>query len=149
MYSRLERFEFVILVLWIGGIWTVGYIVAPVLFTALTDRSLAAFIAGRLFSIMAVIGMVCGSILLATRLMLIRAGFLRKWQFWVLILMLGFTAVGYFFFSPAIEAMRLSGEAAHASPAFKRLHGAASILYLCTSLGGLALVAFGLPCRNR
>ncbi len=148
MYSSLERIEYVILVLWIGGIWTVGYIVAPVLFTTLTDRSIAAFIAGRLFSIMAIIGMGCGTILLAMMVMQIRAGFLRQWQFWVLIVMLGFTAMGYFFFSPAIEAMRQSGEAARASLAFKRLHGMASILYLCTSLGGLALVAIGLPRRG-
>jgi len=143
--SRIKQLESVLLVLWIGGIWTVGYIVAPVLFTTLTDRSLAALVAGRLFNLMGVIGMSCGVLLLS---ILIANGYRRSWQFWVLVMMLVITAVGYFYLSPAIDTMRQSGEAAHASQAFKQLHGTASILYLCTSLGGLALVVVGLPRRR-
>ena len=179
------------LALWVGGIWTIGYLVAPVLFTTLPDRSVAALVAGRLFSDSAVVGLYLGSLLVL--LLLIdgqplrrfgwvlpiyvaaelvgrfasvpgeifalvyigsftailglqrRAGIHRKWQFWALLLMLASTAVAYFYFTPAIEAMRQSGEAARASAHFKMLHGAASILYLVTSLAGLALVAAGLP----
>lgn len=145
MTFRIKQLESVLLVLWIGGIWTVGYIVAPVLFTTLTDRSLAALVAGRLFSIMGIIGMSCALVLLS---LLIMKGYRRSWQFWVLAAMLAITAVGYFYLAPAIDAMRQSGEAAHASRAFKLLHGTASILYLCTSLGGMALVIAGMPQRN-
>lgn len=145
MTFRLKQLEAVLLTLWIGGSWTVGYIVAPVLFTTLTDRSLAAWVAGRLFSIMGIIGMSCALVLLAV---LIANGCRRSWQFWVLVAMLLITALGYFYLAPAIDAMRQSGEAAHASQAFKLLHGTASILYLCTSVGGLALVVVGMPRRN-
>lgn len=186
-----SHFQSILLAFWVGGIWTIGYLVAPVLFTTLPDRSVAALVAGRLFSDSAVIGLYLGSLLML--LMLIdgqpfrqfwwvlllyiaaelvgrftpmpgiipalvylgsfvaivglqrQAGVHRKWQFWALVLMLASTAAAYFYFTPAIEAMRQSGEAARASTHFKMLHGAASILYLVTSLAGLALVAAGLP----
>jgi len=175
----------------VGGICTIGYLVAPVLFTTLPDRSVAAMVAGRLFADSAVIGLYLGSIIMllwltdgqplkrlwwvlpfyvaaeiagrfttipgAILVLVYIAGFgailgrqrnvgiHRKWQFWALLFMLVSTAIAYFYFTPAIEAMRQSGEAARASVHFKMLHGSASILYLLTSLAGLALVAIGLP----
>lgn len=183
------RFQSVLLALWIGGIWTIGYLVAPVLFTTLPDRSAAALVAGRLFSDSALVGLYLGSLLLFLLLVedqplkrfwwalslyivaelvgrfsplpgyvsaLVYAcvfaailyqqrttGFHRKWQFWTLLFMLLSTAIAYFYFTPAIEAMRQSGEAARASAQFKMLHATASILYLFTSIAGLVLVAFG------
>jgi len=178
-----------LLALWVGGIWTIGYLVAPVLFTTLPDRGTAALVAGRLFSDSAIAGLYLGSLLVflllvedqplkrywwalslyivaelvgrlsplpgyvcalvyagvfATILFQQRiTGFYRKWQFWTLLFMLVSTAIAYFYFTPAIEAMRQSGEAARASTHFKMLHATASILYLFTSIAGLALVAFG------
>lgn len=75
----------------------------------------------------------------------LHTGYYRLWQFWVVAAMLLFTAIGYFYLAPSIEAMRISGEAARASTQFKMLHGSASVLYLLTSLGGLALVIAGIP----
>ena len=187
------RLEALLLVIWIGGIWTVGYIVAPVLFSTLDDRSAAALVAGKLFSVMGLVGLYCGTLLLfllvaegqrmkafrplfmlwlvfeiAGRFsslpalyigivyLVILGGFLswqldtryyRHWQFWAVLGMLLFTAIGNFYLAPEIEAMRQSGEAARASSTFKMLHGAASIFYLLISLTGLALVFAGLPKR--
>jgi len=187
----LKRLDYLLLTLWIGGIWVTGYVVAPVLFSSLDDRSLAAMVAGKLFSIMGVIGLYCGTLLLFIivagpgrwipfrpmfalwlvfeigarfsnlpglyisivyavvfvgflRLQL-HTGYYRLWQFWVVLVMLLFTAIGYFYLAPTIEAMRISGEAARASDQFKILHGSASVLYLLTSLGGLALIFGGIP----
>lgn len=157
----------------------------------LPDHSVAALVAGRLFSISAMIGLYLGSLLLlsllidaqslkqfwwlvplyiaveiAGRLALLpvpvlmlvylgtlaailflqkEAGMHRTWQFWALLLMLVLTALAYFYFTPAIEAMRQSGEAARKTAHFKAMHGTASILYLVSSIAGLALVAVGLP----
>jgi len=191
--QNFNRFHFqsVLLAFWVGGIWTVGYLVAPVLFMTLPDRNVAALVAGRLFSDSAIIGLYLGSLLVVLLLVdgqplkrfwwiiplyigselvgrltqipgiflaaVYLAGFAvlislqrdtrphRKWQFWVLLLMLASTAIALFYFTPAIEAMRQSGEAARASSHFKMLHGTASILYLITSLVGLVLVAAGMP----
>ena len=45
--------------LWIGGMWVVGIIVAPILFSAL-DNVTAGMVAGRLFAAIAWVGLVCG-----------------------------------------------------------------------------------------
>ena len=39
-----------LLVLWIGGMWAIGYVAAPVLFANLGDKQLAGMLAGRLFA---------------------------------------------------------------------------------------------------
>jgi hypothetical protein len=195
MLKFRARLDTLLLVVWIGGIWTVGYVVAPVLFSTLEDRGAAALIAGKLFSAMGLVGLYCGTLLLfllvaegqrmrafrplfmiwvvfeiAGRFstlpvlyigivyVVILAGFLswqletryyRHWQFWTLLTMLVFTAIGKFYLTPEIEAMRQSGEAARASTTFRTLHGTASILYLLVSLGGLALVLAGLRRRSK
>ena len=44
--------------LWIGGMWVVGIIVAPVLFSALNNAT-AGMVAGRMFAAIAWVGLVC------------------------------------------------------------------------------------------
>ena len=44
------------LVLWIGGMWAIGYIAAPVLFASLGDKQLAGMLAGKLFGVIAWVG---------------------------------------------------------------------------------------------
>jgi hypothetical protein len=44
--------------------FAVGYLVAPLLFSQLADRSLAGSVAGTMFSAMAWVGLACGSYLL-------------------------------------------------------------------------------------
>lgn len=106
-------------------------------------------LAGRIGGLsMAYIALVYLVILAALLVMQAPTGYARRWPFWVLVAMLICTAIGYFYLMPGIEAMRQSGEAARASDAFKLMHRSASILYLATSLGGLALVWLGLP-RNQ
>ena len=46
-----EAFYFVAITLWVGGMWAIGYMVAPVLFSSLGDRQLAGLVAGKLFSL--------------------------------------------------------------------------------------------------
>ncbi|RBJ65752.1 DUF4149 domain-containing protein, partial [Pseudomonas sp. MWU12-2534b] len=48
---------------WIGGLLVIGIIVAPVLFKSL-DAATAGMVAGRLFAVIAWVGLVCGMILL-------------------------------------------------------------------------------------
>src|SRR5574343_2059112 len=43
--------------LWVGGLWAIGYIAAPVLFASLGDRQLAGMVAGKLFALLGWIGL--------------------------------------------------------------------------------------------
>ena len=54
----------ILLTLWVGSLWAIGYIAAPTLFATLEDRALAGTLAGAMFEIVAYIGMVCAALLL-------------------------------------------------------------------------------------
>jgi hypothetical protein len=130
--------ERVLLTFWVGGLWTIGYIVAPALFATLEDRALAGTLAALMFDIIAWIGLACGALLLVINQL--RSAQRRfNWRMLVLLAMLVLVALGHFLLGPMMAELRGAGEAG--SAAFGRLHGAASVLYLFTSVLGLALVA--------
>lgn len=135
--------ERILLTLWVGGMWIVGYVVVPVLFKML-DRQLAGNVAGQLFTIMSFIGLVCGILLLAG--MLYRHGFADwlQWRVLVLIGMLVIVIIGQFILQPMMAELKAAGLAGEAATQFGRLHGVSSILFMINSLAGLALVVFGL-----
>ncbi len=130
--------ERILLTLWVGGLWSVGYIVAPTLFANLDDRALAGTLAGSLFGIMAWIGLVCGVLLLFSN-QLCNPRQRYNWRALVLLAMLVLTLVGQFVLAPMIAGLREAG--ASGTPEFARMHGLAAGLYLLSSVLGLALVA--------
>ena len=56
MKTLTEAIYAIALTLWIGGLWAVGYLVAPTLFYTLADRALAGMVAGKLFTLIAYVG---------------------------------------------------------------------------------------------
>jgi uncharacterized membrane protein len=73
-----EYLNLIALTLWVGGLWTIGFVVAPTLFRSLDSRAQAGAIAGELFSLMAYIGLACGGYLALYRLFRFGAGALRQ-----------------------------------------------------------------------
>jgi uncharacterized membrane protein len=143
-----EVFERLLLTVWVGGMWAVGYLVAPTLFAMLEDKTLAGTIAGRLFTVMSYIGLVSGSLLLLSLLMDTGTSLFRRWRGPVLLGMLMIICIGQFVLQPQMVALRDAGLHGGNYHAFMRLHGISQILFLCVSLGGLALVLFGLRARK-
>lgn len=145
-YQSFMRFvtvaERILITLWIGGLWVIGYMAVPMLFATLDDRKLAGSIAGDFFHVMNYIGLVCGALLLVSVVVRMR----KTWQVWALIAMLALVCVNEFTVQPLIQELKLLGiaEGSPAQAEFKRLHGLASVLYMITSLLGLSLVIFGL-----
>jgi hypothetical protein len=133
LISAIER---ILLTLWVGSLWVTGFMVAPLLFTTLDDRSLAGTLAGNLFVITAWLGLACGAVLLASR---IRSG--GGWRAWVIAAMLVLVCIGQFALTPMIAELRATGMTD--TPDFARLHGLASGLFVLTALLGLWLVAAG------
>jgi hypothetical protein len=130
--------ERMMLTLWVGSLWAVGLMVAPVLFTQLDDRALAGSLAGNLFTLTALLGLVCGSILLIASLLRTAR---YDWRAWVTTAMLLVVAAGQFLLAPMIGELRGQGMADSAE--FARLHGLASLLFMLTAVLGLLLVAAG------
>ena len=53
--------------LWVGGLWAIGYLAAPVLFASLGDRQLAGMVAGKLFALIGWVGLGSAAYLLASK----------------------------------------------------------------------------------
>ncbi|MHB1233585.1 MAG: DUF4149 domain-containing protein [Burkholderiales bacterium] len=145
MKNLSAKLALVTLTLWVGSLWAIGYIAAPTLFSALSDRQLAGMLAGKLFTITAYVGMACGFYLLFYRLATEGARAFKQGFFWIVLTMLVLTLIGHFGIQPIIQHLKVQGgtaEVMHSVVAsrFARWHGIASILYLIQSLLGLALV---------
>lgn len=135
--ARLLAGERILLTLWVGGLWAIGYMVAPALFATLDDRALAGSLAGVMFQIIAYVGLACGALLLLFN-QLRNRGRRANWRAAVLLAMLLLIAVGEFVLAPMIAGLREQGLTETAQ--FARLHGIAASGYLLTSLLGLSLV---------
>lgn len=123
--------------LWVGGMWAIGFIVAPVLFATLPDRALAGMLAGRLFSLIAWTGAGCAVYLLAFQLLSLGAGAWRLASFRIVLAMFLLLLIGQFGVQPVMEALREQG----LRDRFATWHVVASGLYLLQSLLGAALLA--------
>ncbi|MEN8107036.1 MAG: DUF4149 domain-containing protein [Pseudomonadota bacterium] len=138
MKTFVPILERILSTLWIGGLWVVGFVVAPTLFRTLPDTSLAGTVVGSLFTSMNRIGLLCGSALLILA-WLQRASAERRWQLLIIGLMLVLIIAGEFVLAPMIAELRVSGQVA--TERFARLHGLAGALYGINCLLGLGLVA--------
>lgn len=133
------------LTLWVGGLWAIGYIAAPVLFTQLADKQLAGNLAGGMFTVIAYVGMVCGAYLLLHRLVQFGGAALKQAFFWTALVMLLLTLGIHFGIQPIMEslkeqAMPKAVMQSMFSDRFAHWHGVSSIVYLIESLLGLVLL---------
>lgn len=133
----------VAITLWVGGLWVVGYVAAPTLFSQLGSTA-AGNIAGRLFTAMSWVGMGCAAYLVLFLIVRRGLGAFRSAVLWIVLSMLLLTLAGHFGIQPVIEQIRT--EAARelmqgmVRDRFARWHGISSVLYLVQSVLGAALV---------
>jgi uncharacterized membrane protein len=144
----------VALTLWVGGLWVIGYLVAPTLFATLSnDRQTAGLLAGRLFESMGWVGLACAVYLLLFVFLRVGTTALRRWNFWLLVLMLLLTAVSLFGVQPLLAQLKADALPREVMESvlrnrFAAWHGVSSILYLVQTLLGLLLVtSSGRPTR--
>jgi membrane protease YdiL (CAAX protease family) len=137
--------ERLLLTLWVGALWAVGYLAVPTLFALLGDRILAGMLAGRMFTLVSFLGLFCGGVLLLGSVLRQGKSALRSVRVWLLVVMLLLVAVGEFAVQPLMAQLKAQGLAEGSAQAtqFARLHGVASVLYLINSLCGLLLVGLG------
>lgn len=142
-FLRLART--LLVTLWAGSLWTVGYLAAPLLFATLPDRMLAGTIAGSLFRAEAWLSLACGILLLAIfrsdTTLQSRAICIR-----IVIGMLVCVVVGYFGLQPFMAEIRAAAAQAGGvmddamRMRFGVLHGVASVIYLLQSVAAIVLV---------
>lgn len=140
-----EGLQSIAVTLWVGAMWGIGYIVAPVLFSRLGDRALAGLIAGKLFSLIAWIGIGCAVYLLLFRMVRYGGSVFKQGVFWIVLLMLALVCAGEFGVQPIMaglkeEALPKQVMESVLRDRFAAWHGVSSVLYIIQSLLGAALV---------
>ncbi len=134
--------ERLIQTLWIGAIWTTGYIVAPSLFEHLDDRATAGRVAGELFTLVTWLSIVCGGLLLLAMIRL-QGGRQRRLRATLIVSIMSLLAIAEWLVRPMMEAARLPDGTP--GEGFAALHGVSAALYLAASLAGVFLVAARMP----
>lgn len=138
--------------LWVGGLWSVGLLVAPLLFRSLADRSLAGSLAGEFFTMMGWVGLGCAAYLILFRLARFGPQALRQLFFWCVLAMAAMTAASQFGIQPLMASLRQQALPAEVMQSilrdrFAAWHGVSSVLYLIQC--GLGLVLAALHGRGR
>lgn len=131
--------------LWVGGLFAIGYIAAPTLFSQLTDRTLAGNLAGEMFQWIGWLGTLCAIYLLGYLLRRRRFGALKSSVFWLVLLMLGLSLAGQFGVAPLLDQMKADALPRQVMESalrdrFATWHGISSGMYLLESLLGVVLV---------
>lgn len=136
--------------LWVGSLWGVGFLAVPVLFGSLSDKMLAGLLAGKMFTLVAYVGMGSACYLLASQLAVSGRQALRQPFFLIVSFMLLLTLAGEFILQPEMAALKTLAQPADVmhspySGQFDLLHRIATGLYLAESLSGIALVLKAKP----
>lgn len=142
-----EALYLIAITLWVGGLWAIGYIAAPVLFASLGDRQLAGMVAGKLFALIGWLGLGSAAYLLAFIMIRSGAGFFKSANFWLVLLMGLLTAASQFGIQPLMAQLKADALPREVMESvlrdrFAAWHGISSILYLVQSLLGLWLVVW-------
>ncbi len=143
--ALIPRLRVLLVTFWAGSMWTIGYVIAPLLFATLTDRAQAGTLAGLFFKAGAWISLICGASLLAI-IWTQRVHSTRILQIKLVSGMLLCTVLGYFGLQPYMAELRaiaaqsggIMDDAMRSR--FGMLHGAASVIYLIQSVLAVALV---------
>ena len=148
MHAGAQRLFILVASIWVGSLLAVGYVVAPTIFSTLTDRQVAGMVAGSIFRVEAYISTIIGIALMVLANLLVTRG-LRQYKLVRLILlgMLVCSIAASFVFIPWMNTLRdqalLQGMPVMLSPSadlFGKLHGASSAVFMIQSALGLYLV---------
>jgi hypothetical protein len=140
-----DKLSLIVITAWVGALWAIGYLAAPTLFHALSDRQLAGTLAGKMFTYVAYLGIASAFYLLIHRLVRFGTASLKQGFFWTVVVMLLLALAGHFGMQPIIaelKALAMPADVMHSvfADRFKTWHGVASIAYLVESLLGVVLV---------
>jgi hypothetical protein len=147
-FAVFQRLFMLITGVWVGSLFTVGYLVVPTIFTALQDRQVAGMIAAAIFQVEAYLSvLVCLGLLIFANLLIKRKVDHYRNIRWIILVLLLCSLLTCFGLIPYMDALRqealLLGVPVMASPSaslFGRLHGVSSGLFLVQSLLGLWMV---------
>src|ERR1051325_932444 len=101
-----DKLALITITAWVGALWAIGYLAAPTLFYALQDRQLAGMVAGRMFNLVAYIGLASAFYLLVYRVVRFGTTALKQGFFWAVLVMLLLTLAGHFGIQPVLVSLK-------------------------------------------
>ena len=142
-----EALYLIVVALWAGGIWAIGYIAAPILFSSMGDRQLAGMVAGKLFALVGWIGLGSATYLLVFLVTRWGGQVFKRAVFWLVLLMALLAAASQFGIQPLMAQLKADALPREVMESVLRdrfavWHGISSILYLMQSGLGLWLVVW-------
>lgn len=147
MQSFPNALRSILAVVWIGGLWVVGVLVAPILFHHFAgDPATAGRVAGLLFRAMAWVGMVAGIYIVLHMLWVEGLRTFQTIEFWLIVGMLVLTLINHFAIFPIIAEVKPQMHTAAEGlfgGGFQSWHTISSLIYLIQSLFGLLYVIRG------
>jgi len=133
----VQKARLLLVTLWAGSLWTIGYLVAPTLFATLHDRVLAGVLAGSMFTTGAWVSLACGGALLGVlAISKDLTAQQRKALYIIVVSMLVVLALNHVGLRPIMADAKAAGDKAR----FGMLHGASMVMYLVQSVLALVLV---------
>ena len=147
-YSAAQRVFVLVAGLWVGSLLAVGYLVAPAIFSTMTDRQVAGMVAGSIFTLEAYLSLIiCIGLMVLANLLVNRGLYHYRLIRWLLLAMLLCAMTAVFILIPWMNTVRDSalaqGMPVALSPSaglFRSLHIASSTLYVIQSVLGVFLV---------
>jgi hypothetical protein len=144
MNQWADKLALITVTLWVGALWAIGAIAAPTLFNILPERHLAGMLAGKMFTVVAYIGIGSAFYLLIHRVIRFGVTAFKQGFTWAVIAMLLLTLAGHFGIQPVIASINAQAPAdvmqSVFADRFKAWHGIASIAYLIECVLGIFLV---------
>ncbi|WP_200256886.1 DUF4149 domain-containing protein [Halorhodospira neutriphila] len=142
LLSAVER---VLLTVWVGSLWGVGYLAAPVLFAQLDDPAAAAGLSEALKGAVAWVSIGCAAVLIPAQLRHRVRPLAAHWRLWLLVALVLLVGIGELGVRPPMaEVVAQAGQGGNGVAALRT----AESLYLVASAIGLALVLGGLQPRE-
>ena len=144
----LQRIFTVVASLWVGGFVTVGYLITPILFSALGDRQVAGMVAGNIFRAEAYLSIALSLVLmLAANFLVSKGENAYRLIRWILLAMLACATGAGLVLIPWMSSLRdqanadsISVMASSSAALFSRLHGVSSSLFVVQGLLGITLL---------
>jgi hypothetical protein len=134
--------ERLLLTLWVGSLWAVGYLAVPLAFMSM-ETTLAGEYAGKLFQVVMYLGLGCGIVLLLSKVFMYGLSKIHQhWRVWLLLTMIALSAVFALYIQPEMQQIKLLEwqQDPILAAKFDDLHKLSENLYLGLSLLGLLLV---------
>lgn len=138
---QAEGLLLILVTLWAGALWTVGFVVAPALFRFIPERAMAGSIAGHLFVSVHWIAVIAGAYVLLFAVIRHGHAAVRHATVWLVVAMLTIVAIGALGIQPHVAELRI-GMASDAAlrERFAMWHGVSSALYALSSMLAVVLV---------